>query len=394
MKHEAPPGMHPESDAGVGVWKPTDDAVSWRGRIPWLFVVIVLAPTLVASLYYLFIAAPLYVSEAQFVVHTRNQGQQSSIGNMLQSVGVSLGEQSETDAYEVQGYMVSRDAADQLMRFHHLRDILSRPEGDFLMRFPRPFEGNSFESLFKNYKRFVTADLDTQTGISVLRVSAFRASDAHETAQALLDGSENLVNRLNDRAMADAVAQAQRQADEAQMRVLEVQSELTTFRNRERLVDPDKSSVAGIDLVSKLEEQAASLSAERAGLAATSPDSPQLPILDRRIVAFRAQIELERSRMAGESDSLAPKVSEYERLLLERTVATNTLEAAVSGLETARLDARRQQLFLERVVNPNQPDKAMQPHRWRMILIVFISSLVAFAIVSLGLAGLREHRQL
>ncbi|MBS4105025.1 hypothetical protein KFZ73_27795, partial [Tsukamurella paurometabola] len=37
-------------------------------RAPWPFIVIVLIPTLLAAIYYLFIAAPRYVSEAQFIV--------------------------------------------------------------------------------------------------------------------------------------------------------------------------------------------------------------------------------------------------------------------------------------------------------------------------------------
>ena len=136
---------------------------------------------------------------------------------------------------------------------------------------------------------------DSQTGISTLRVQAFRASDAHDVARALLDGGEALVNRLNDRAAADAVTQAQRQLLDAEQRSVEAQAILTDFRNRERLIDPDKSSLGGLDLMGKLETQLATMRAERAGLAASAPESPQLPVLDRRITAFSAQLEMERS---------------------------------------------------------------------------------------------------
>ena len=37
-------------------------------RVPWPFVAVVLIPTLLAAIYYLFIASPRYVSEAQFIV--------------------------------------------------------------------------------------------------------------------------------------------------------------------------------------------------------------------------------------------------------------------------------------------------------------------------------------
>ena len=106
-----------------------------------------------------------------------------------------------------------------------------------------------------------------------------------------------------------------------------------------------------------------------------------------------AQIELERSRVAGEADSLAPQIGEYERLALDRDFAQRSLAAAVTTLEAARLDVHRKQLYLERVVSPNLPDKAEEPRRFLAIVMVLVSALLAYGTVSLLIAGLREHRQ-
>jgi capsular polysaccharide transport system permease protein len=391
MNFERPAGFH--ADAPVtGTSTHIAPESRWFTGVPWLFVSIVLIPTLLTALYYLLIAAPQYVSEAQFVVRTRSQGQPAAFGSILQSVGVTIG-QSETDAFEVQNYMMSRDAAGELSQYHQLRSLLARPESDFLARFPRPFEGESFENLYKNYKRFVTVGYDSQTGISTLRVQAFRAADAHELADALLNGSENLVNRLNDRTMSDALALAQRQVLDAEARVFQAQANLTNFRNRERTIDPDRASVAGLDLVGKLEIQLDTMRAEREGLAASAPKDPQLPLLDKRIAAFSAQIDAERSHMAGETNSLAPQVGDYERLTVERDIAIKSLEVAESTFETARQDVQQKQLYLERVVNPNRPDQAEQPRRLKAIFTVLVSALVAYGAMSLVIAGLREHRQ-
>ena len=365
-------------------------------RIPWLFIVMVAIPTLLAAVYFLLIASPLYISEARFVVRSRSAGQPAGLGSVLQNVGqsfgVSFGENS-TDAFEVHEYMVSRDAVSDLSTHQGLRALLARPGADFLARFPRPFGDQSFESLYKNYKRFVVVGYDSQTGISTLRVTAFRAADAQRLAQALLAGGEVLVNRLNERSMSDAVSQAQRQVIEAQQRSVASQATLTNFRNQERLIDPERSSAQGSELVSKLEGEVATLRAERAGLAANAPQSPQLPVLDQRIAAFGAQMEAERTRIAGQSDSLAPKVGEYERLSLDRDLSVKTLESAVAALESARIEARRQQLYLDRVVNPNLPDRAQRPRRLYSIMTVLFASMIAWAIVSMAVAGLREHRQ-
>jgi capsular polysaccharide transport system permease protein len=366
---------------------------SWSSRVPWLFSALVILPTILASIYFLLIAAPLYVSEAQFVAYQKDQPQTSGgLGSILSSVGVSAG-QDEISAYEVQDYMLSRGAILDLSNSAGLLKIVGRPEGDLWYRFPRPFERPTIENLFKAYPRFVTVDYNMQTGISTLKVRAFRATDAHDLAEALLSRGEAWVSGLNDRALRDTLAQAQRQVDESQASLVGAQAALTNYRNRERLIDPDKAAVSDLELVSRLETQVAMVRAQRAALSASAPQSPELPILDRQIAALVEQVEAERTRTAGQDDSLAPKVAAYERLSLERDLSAKTLEAAVAELQGARLDARRQQMYLDRVVSPNLPDAAEEPDRLKMIILVLVSSLVAYGITALVIAGLREHQQ-
>lgn len=366
---------------------------AWAVRIPWLFVFVVVLPTVLTAVYYLFIAAPLYVSEAQFVASAKNQPQQAAgLGSVLATVGVAAG-QNEVSAYEVQDYLLSRAAIGDLIGSGHLAEVVDRPEGDFLYRFPRPFERPTIENLHKAYGRFVSVNYNLQTGISTLKVRAFRAKDAHDLAQTLLDRGEAWVSSLNERALADAVAQAQREVLESETSLEKAQGDLTAYRNSVRLIDPDKTAAANLELVSRLEAQAAMVRAQRSALAASAPQSPQLPVLDRQIAAISDQIDHERARAAGEDDSLAPKVATFERLSLERDLDAKTLQSAVAALEAARVEARRQQLFLDRVVSPDFPDAPEEPHRLEMILLVFISSLVAYSILALIVAGLREHRQ-
>jgi capsular polysaccharide transport system permease protein len=368
----------------------------WAGGLSlqaWLFIAIVAIPTLASAIYYLVLASPIYVSEARFVVRARSESAgPGGLGLALASVGVDIG-QGQTDAFEVHEYMTSRDAVADLQRRLDLRAVLARPGADFLARYPRPFESTAFEQLYKNYQRFVTVGYNPTTGISTLRVEAFRPEDAAAITAALLDGGEALVNRLNDRAAADAIAEAQREVEEAQQRSIEAQTALTQFRNREQLIDPGSSSAAGLTLVTSLESQLATLRAERASQAALTPQSAELTVYDRRIAAFEAQIAAEQARIAGQTTSLAPKIGEYEQLTLERDFADKTVATADAALEEARVDARRKQLYLERVVAPNTPDKAERPQRWLSLAMVLVTTLVAWAIIVLVIAGLREHRQ-
>jgi capsular polysaccharide transport system permease protein len=48
---------------------------------------------------------------------------------------------------------------------------------------------------------------------------------------------------------------------------------------------------------------------------------------------------------------------------------------------------------LERIVQPNQPDIAIEPRRFRAVVIVLLLGLLAWGIMSLLVASIREHMQ-
>ena len=47
---------------------------------------------------------------------------------------------------------------------------------------------------------------------------------------------------------------------------------------------------------------------------------------------------------------------------------------------------------MTRIVQPSLPDIAMEPKRMRSILATFVLGLVAWGILSMLLAGVREHQ--
>jgi capsular polysaccharide transport system permease protein len=310
---------------------------------------------------------------------------------MLSSVGLSASDQ-QVEAYEVQSYILSRNMTEILARDNNLRGILGRPEGDIGFRYPWPFFSDNIENLYQAYQRFVKVDYNLESGITTLTVQAFRPADAQLLATTLLARSEDKLNELNEVALADAVKEAQAQVNDAEARVVATQTELTTYRNGSRLIDPNKSADSDLALVQTLESQAATLKAQRAALAASAPQNPQLAVLDKQIAAFNAQVLAEQARTAGQARSLAPEVARYEQLTLDSSLANKYLEAALTGLEAARLDASKQQMFLDRIVAPTLPDKAIEPERLYLIFLVFVAGVVAYTIVTLVAAGLREHQ--
>jgi len=361
-----------------------------KRKLPIAFMIVVGAPTVLAAVYYLLIASPRYVSEAQFVVRSANVSQPTTVGMALSVAGFST---STNEAFAVHEYLTSRDGMKEMQKRFNLRAILGRPGADALSRYPRPWDGDSEESLYKAFQRFLTVGHDAGTGISTIRVQAFSAREAQALNLAMLDSGETLINQLNERATTNALRDAERDRQAALAAAETARQALTAFRTSTRFLDPRAEAAESTQVSATLLVTIAQLKAERDQLTAEAPASPQLPTLNRRIAGLERQVEDARARLAGGADSLAPKLGAYEDLMLQREIAERRVAQAEASLLTAQQEASRQKLYLERIVSPSLPDKGNEPRRWRAILTIFASSLLLYAIGWLVWAGIREHRQ-
>lgn len=352
------------------------------------FAWVVLLPTLVTGVYYGMIASDQYISEAKFVVRSSTRSAPSGIGMFLSSVGIS---RAQDDTFPVNDFIASRDAAKLLVENGEFRNIINRPEADFLARQHNFYSGPSFEQLYKRYGDFVDVSFDTATSISTLRVYAFRPKDAQTVANTLLNDSEALVNSMNERARVDAVKTAQGEVQLAETRIVSVQTELTKYRTRENTLDPGKSSSGLLDLIGRLAQELASTKAQLSEFIQASPQSPQIPGLQNHIASLDRQIAEEQRKIVGNTRSIVTTIGEYEYLLLEREFAEKSLSSAIVSLESARVDAQRQQLYLERVVEPNLPDYSLYPRRLKSTGTVLLSCLLVYGIGWLLVAGVKEH---
>lgn len=364
---------------------------SLRQRIPWIFVWLVVLPTALAAIYFGLVASPQYVSEARFIVRTAGGGAgPSAFGAVLQGVGISG---SQTEAFAVHEYINSTQAVEDLRQKMNLPGMLGAAGADVLSRYPRPGESRSAEGLKKAMERYVIVGYDSTTGISTLRVKAFRPRDAQAIAATLLDGGERLVNRLNERSRFDTLNNASQARDVAQARLTEVQSQINAFRNEQKFVDPGREAIENGQLIGTLMATVMQLRAERDQIASSAPQSPQLPALDVRIAAYERQVALKRAEMAGTAASLAPSVGMYEELTRKREFATEELAQMTKAYLVAEQEAHRQNLYLERIVEPSLPQEALEPQRLVAVLSVFGTMILIYGLTLLLWTGFREHRQ-
>ena len=356
-----------------------------------IFVVTVLVPTLAAVVYYGLIASDVYISESRFLVRSPERQVQSGLGSLLQSTGFS---RSQDDTYSVQDFVLSRDAVRQLDARMNVRAAFSDPSVDVFNRFGSVGRDRSFESFYEYYQKHVIVDYDTTSSISELRVYAYKAEDAKRINELLLEMGEYLINTLNERSRQDLIAVARQEVTAAENRALAAATAVSSYRANRSVFDPVGQSALQMQSVTKLEQDRIAAEAALAEVKRVSPQNPQVTSLTQRVQGLREAIAAESARVtSGNSASLSSKAPAYDQLVLEKTFADRQLGTALSSLESARSEAARKQLYLERLVQPNLPDKAMEPHRIRSILTVLLLGLVAWAVGSLVTASVREHTE-
>jgi len=354
------------------------------------FVALVVAPTIVASLYYGLIAAPQYVSTTEYVVRGVDAHHASGLAALLNTFGVSRAA-DETSAIE--SFLKSRDVLERLNARIDLRAVYGSPAADWFARFPHFWERDSFENLFAYTRSFLTVTQDSTSGVTKLEVAAFDPRSAQAIAAAMLAAASDMANSLNARARADTVDDAKRELEEARDDVVKIQGELTAFRNSALLVDPLAFAGAMLQDIGALSLQRARAETQIAEAERLSPDNPSLQGLRASAGALDKKVAEERAKLAGGSSALAGKVAGYERLTLLRELAEKRYGSALLSLQTAQDEAQRKRIYIEQVVKPNLPDEATEPERLRDVLSTFVIGFMAFSLLWILSVGSKDHAQ-
>jgi len=364
------------------------------GRMPRLlknrlFLITTVIPTALSIFYFGIIASDVFISESRFVVRSPERQTASPLGMLLKGTGFS---RSQDDTYTVQDFILSRDALKALDDKLGLGKAFASTQVDMFSRFAGLDWDNSFEALHRYYQNKVSMQLDSASSISTLTVRAFTAEDAFLANRQLLDMSETLVNQLNERGRQDMIRFAADEVRNAEKNSTSAALALSTYRNQKGVIDPERQSTIQLQQIAKLQDELIATQAQLTQLQAFTKDNPQIPSLQQRVQNLRQAIDAETSRVAGGDRSLANKAAEYQRLALEREFADKQLASALVSLEQARNEAQRKQLYLERIVQPSKPDKAMEPRRIRSILATLVLGLIAWGILTMLIAGVKEHQ--
>ncbi len=359
-------------------------------RNPW-FVVGVILPVFLSSVYYFGIASDQYVSESRFVIKAPSQraAQTTSFANLIQSTGLSSGQEQSNQIID---FVRSRSALTTLEKKLNIKKVYGNSKIDFLSRFPRIWEEDAFEDLFDFYKHKIEINRDNDTGLVVMRTVAFSPQDAAAINGLLLKQSEALVNQLNENARNKAISEAESRVVEAQTRVNKALQAISEYRSQSRLVEPLKEATGVVEIANRLIVERAALEAQLSTVRQVTPDHPSIPVLREQIASLTREIERQNSRLVGSgTDTISRKLPSYEALTLEQELASQLLVLSQTTLEQARTEALKQQFYLERVVEPNTPDLPEYPKPFKTVLTILGFALCLYFIIWMFVVGILEH---
>jgi capsular polysaccharide transport system permease protein len=350
------------------------------------FLLFVGLPTLLALVYFAFVATDMYVSEAQFSI----RGAEGGSGPEWLALFGHAGGSTTADAYVVQEYIQSQDMLTVLEQNLSLRVHYQSRAADVISR----LESEATREEFLNYFRGVVGvEYDPASGIFTLQTRAYSPEMARDLCQAILAQSEELVNQLAERSLQDSLALARNELAVAEERVTKARESMKHFRNQQDLLNPEAVAGAMLALVAELEGEAVktrtTLSEVRTYM---REDSARITALKARLAALEGQISAEKGRLTGNKGHVLNEVvTDYERLQVEREFAEKLYLSALASLEAARVRAESKSRYLVAFAEPTLPDESLYPRRIRSTGLFFAITTLLFGIVSLIIAAIREH---
>lgn len=354
-------------------------------RYPFTFVV--LLPTLVVALYFFIYATPQYISEARFVVKT----QTSAAGMVAMDLAGGIrGVGASENEHAISTHLRSYDALQALQPRMDLVQTFRPAHADIYSRlwWPNP----SAERLLDHFRHQVKVVPDAYTGIVAMAVRTYSPQESQILARNLLEIGEAWVTRVNQRILDESLRASREVVERAEARLATATATITEFRQRELALNPTRSAELAVGTIGGLETEATRLRSELQQLQAFSrPNTPQIQNLRERIAAIERQVQEERGRLANAERGVTQQVAGFERLQLEMDFAGRSLAAAVAGFETATANAQRQQIFLQRVVEPNLAERSLYPRPMIFTLYVFSGLALVYGLAWLIIAGVREH---
>ena len=360
----------------------------FRSGMFWLFF---LLPMALGITYYYKFASDQYQATAHFTIEKSGQEQADPLGALT---GLPGNVSSTRDALIIKDFIESREVIERTRDDFDLEKLYAREDKDWLSRLEKD---SSIEEIIEFWQKKVKVEFDVTLGIVTLNVWAFEREDSVTVIEAILKESEALVNNLSEKSRQDSLTFARKELKNAEKNLKLARSDVRVFRDNEKFLSPEKNAESKLLLVENLEADRARAEADLQGLRLQLPEnSPRIQNAKFKVSALKQQINKERARSARgmestDTKSMSSILSKYEELITEQGFSEKSYEAALLNIETARIEATRQQRYLTMIVYPSLPEDPIKPKQPYDYIVLFIACLLLWGILSLIFASIKDH---
>jgi capsular polysaccharide transport system permease protein len=385
------PGTH--GKAPVEVPPPVRPARARRrhGLLVVLFAACVVLPLAVSAWYLYARAADQYASTLGFSVRSEEG---PSASELLGGI-VNMSNTSSSDTDVLNEFIQSQEMVERVDAALDLRTVFTKAENDpvFALR-----EDATLEELVDYWNRMVTIYYDAAQGLIEVRVLAFAPADARQIARAIYDESQSMINNLTAIAREDATRYAREDLEAAVERLKDARAQLTAFRSRTQIVDPNADIQGQMGLLNTLQAQLADSLIELDLLREnTREGDPRIRQTEQRIAVIEKRIEEERSKfgISGETQSgraYADLVGEYESLIVDREFAEQAYLTALTNFDAAQAEAQRQSRYLAAHIQPTLAQSSEYPRRAVILLLIGFFAFAVWATLSLVYYSIKDRR--
>lgn len=353
----------------------------------YLFLIIVVLPVFVLIFYYVLIASDKYLSEAKISVKETGQ-QQTSFNIGFLSVGNPT---AREDAMYLKEYILSYDMLDYLDKRLNLKKLFQDKSIDFISRL---VSDATHEEFLEYYQDHVDVLYDEISSVLTVRVYAYKAEDAKNINDAILEQCERYMNDVSHKIARDQMNFIEDEVLYTGKKMQIAKNRVVQFQNTYKILDPTSQAEAASTLVAQLEQQLASQEAQlKSLLSYMNENSLQVQALKTQINALKQQIESEKTKVTGGGNSKLNKIlAQYMDLKLESDFSMDLYKSTLAALEKTRVDASRKLKNLVVIASPNLPDEALYPKKTYNTVLVTILLLIVYGIIRVLLGIIKEHK--
>jgi capsular polysaccharide transport system permease protein len=355
---------------------------------------IIVVPVLLSGIYFYGVARNRFVTRSDFVIRKAEAAEAGGTGaNGLVALLGQNNQVSLEDARYLKTYLQSPQVLSDLRRTFNV-DRAYRKQG--LDPFAGIDQHMSPEKRLVFFKKQVAVSLDEISGAIVLRTVGLDPESSLDLNRFMLSKSEQFVNRLNQDISLKQLNFAEQELLRARNILEQAKNNLINYQTINTVVNPKEEAEMAGQAIAKMQEKLVESKIQLTTMKYKykDPNEPEVLALTDEVNELRRQIELERKSLVSKKGrNLNQKAADLNRYESDVTFATDMYRMALSSVEKARVESKRQQKFMALLSAPQLPEDPQNDWRSKGFFTVLATSLVGFSLTKFILGMQSSHRQ-